>query len=166
MADETLMPWEREDGGVITDAPPPPAAAPATAPKAPADAPKAPRGDDAVEALFERISRPAYFSEHLKTMKVDAFDAKESFLADDTVIFSRIGLTDADACTLAAAFEQLQPKTMKYLYLGENEIGDEGFAALVGALVHAPQIECVFLAQNRIGDAVSTAPAARCPAPS
>ena len=165
MADDTLMPWEREDGDVITDAPPPPAAAPATAPKAPANAAPV-RGDDAVEALFERISRPAYLSKHLPTMEVDAFDAKESFLADTTVIFSRLGLTDADACTLAAAFEQLKPTAMKYLYLGENEIGDEGFAALVGALVHAPQIECVFLAQNRIGDAVSTAPAARCPAPS
>ena len=111
------MPWEADDTAVPREEaarPPaaPPARAPAlsatTNPKPPTEPVALKSADSAVEALFEKFDRPAYFSKNLPTMEIAAFDAKAEFVTQETFHLSHAGLTDAECVTLGSAFQQVR----------------------------------------------------------
>lgn len=108
--------------------------------------------EEKIKAFYAKFHREPYFSKQVVQLRVGEYDPEESLGSDVVFHMSHMGVTDEDASSLALAILEVQPQNMRSLYLGNNEIGDVGFAALVNALWTMPGIDTLWFANNAIGD--------------
>ncbi|EOD05795.1 hypothetical protein EMIHUDRAFT_466011 [Emiliania huxleyi CCMP1516] len=83
----------------------------------------------------------------------DAFE--EQFGKATELRYVRLGWGDAEAAQVAAVLASGAAPDLKELYLGYNQIGDEGcntLAAALGKEGAAPRLEELYLSYNKIGD--------------
>ena len=80
----------------------------------------------------------------------DAFEQR--FAKAEELKFGGLGWGDTEVQALAEVLGSGMVPRLRSLYLGKNEIGHEGAAALARALPQLPALEEITLADNSIGD--------------
>jgi len=111
-------------------------------------------GDDEekIKAFYAKFHREPYYSKQVVQLQVGEFDPEESLANDVVFHMSDMEVTDEDAESLALAILEVQPQNLRSLYLGNNEIGDAGFGAIIKTLWAVQGVDTLWFAKNQIGD--------------